>query len=128
MNSTAAALQTIYFSKRSTSNTGGTETNPAATAWDSGNSAATAVAHVYTAAPALGTIVGNLQIVPVASSVLASAPGNANVQSYLGPPNVTTFYQAATLRGTGQWLCANYNGAALTSGWTAGYDMTWTEE
>lgn len=128
IQSTSAALQTIYFIKRSTANSGGTSTNPTPVAHDSTNAAATAVPIVYTAAPTTGSAVGTVQVVFVLSATLTAAPGLVSVYTTPTPAGLTEYRQTLTLRGTAESLCINYNGANLTSGFAAEYEMVWTEE
>lgn len=129
IQSTAAALQNLYFIKRSTADTGGTATNPAGVPYDSTNAAATATVSVYTVVPgALGTAIGTLRVNEATSAVLTGTPTNSSLITN-GPSagNALTPSQPITLRGTGECLYMNYNGAALTSGFTAGYTIEWEE-
>jgi hypothetical protein len=128
IQSTAAALQTVYFIKRSTANSGGTSTTLTPLTYDSSNAAATGVVTVYTAAPSVGSVVGNVRILLVASGVLTGAPGilSLNAQA-LAPATFTTFSSPVILRGMAESLCINYNGAALTSGFSAVYGVEWIE-
>jgi hypothetical protein len=128
IQSTSAALQTIYFIKRSAADTGGTETTPAAVSWDSTNAAATAVVHLYSAAPTLGASLGNISIGTTASATLAGSPTQTSVYSVIASGSLVDFKQQILLRGTTEELCMNYNGAALTSGFTMTWDAIWAEE
>lgn len=128
IQSTSAAMQSIYFVKRSTANSGGTSTTPTPITYDSSRSAATAVVTVYTAAPTTGNAVGNVRVMLSLSTVLTAAP-NVFSLSAQGIPTATrsTPQTPIILRGTAESLCANYNGAALTSGFTATYGVEWVE-
>ena len=128
IRTTAAALQTIYYIKRSTANTGGTSTNPVPTANDSTAPAATATVSLYTAAPALGTAIGTLRIIETASGLATTTPGAILMTtSGFSSPNSTNFQTPIILRGAGEGLCLNDNGAPLTAGFLAGYAIEWTE-
>jgi hypothetical protein len=129
IQTTSAALQTIYFIKRSTANSGGTSTNPTPVPHDSTDAAATAVPIVYTAAPAaLGTAAGTVNIFLSLSATLTTGPGLISAYTVPTPTGITDYRQTIVLRGAAESLCINYNGAALTSGFTAEYEMVWTEE
>jgi hypothetical protein len=131
MRSTAVALETIYFRKRSTANSGGTLTNPAAVPRDSNNPPATAVVSLYTAAPTPGTMVGDLSVVQVDSALVTGNAGSAEVNNGSGvnvfPPFALNIVQPIALRGVNESLSINYNGAALTAGFAAGYWLEWVE-
>lgn len=128
IQSTAAALQTLLFIKRSTASTGGTPTTPTPTPYYSANAAATAVVTSYGSAPSpLGAAVGTLRINQIASATLTAGPGSNSIRAnYLtgtgAGPN-----QYVTLNGVAESLCMNYAGAALTSGFTSVYGVEWTE-
>ena len=128
IRSTAAALQTIYYIKRSAVDTGGTATNPTPVANDSTAPAATATVSLYTAAPTLGTVVGNVRIIETASGLATTTPGAILMTtSGFSAPNSTNFQTPIILRGTGEGLCTNDAAAALTSGFVSGYAIEWTE-
>lgn len=122
--STSAALQTFYLVKRSTADTGGTSTTPTPVAFNSSRPAPSAVVSLYTAAPTVGTSAGNVQITLIASAVVTSAPGAA---TFTPATSVTDFSEPFILRGTGESLCLNYAGAALTPGFTATWFVEWEE-
>lgn len=124
IQTTAAALQTLYFVKRSTANTGGTASQPTTFPLDSTNGAATAVVNLYSAAPTTGALVGNVVISQSSSSVLTAA-GAAVVNGTAS--SLTDLRQGIILRGTGEVFALNYNGAALTSGFTATWYVEWIE-
>ncbi len=124
IQSTAAALQTIYFVKRSTANTGGTATQPTPIPLDSANAAATAVVDLYTAAPTTGTLVGNILIVLASSSGLTA--GGAAVSPNTAS-TIVDLRQPIVLRGIEESLGFNYNGAALTTGFVATWYAEWIE-
>jgi hypothetical protein len=125
IQSTAAALQTLYFIKRSAANTGGTATNPTAFALDSTNAAATAVVNLYSAAPAgLGAAVGTVLPLQFSSSTLTTA----GAQTSLGTAtSLLDLRQPVILRGVAESLALNYNGAALTAGFAATWFVEWIE-
>jgi hypothetical protein len=131
MQSTAAALQTIHFVKRSTANTGGTDGAPTPITLDSSNGAATATLHSYTAAPTIGTSVGDVRLQLAASSVLTATPITASLLAPIAVensvPTPNSLDQYVTLRGTAEGLFINYAGAALTSGFVAVWGVQWVE-
>ena len=119
---TAAATISIQLIKRSTANSAGTSTTPAAVPYDSSSSAATAVVRAYTANPTLGTTVGTLRsdrvFVP-----LATASGDEMVYEF-GPAKAT---QSITLRGTNEVLAVNFS-ATTVAGPLFNIAVEWTEE
>jgi len=130
IQSTAAALQTLYFIRRSTLNTGGTSTQPSAVKFDSASPAAAAQVDLYSVIPdALGDSAGTLGIGLVASTTIANAPSTNNVHTasaLLLPGNVGDLRRPITLR-ENECLCINYNGAALTAGFAATWLVEWAE-
>jgi hypothetical protein len=109
---TAAAAQVVVL-KRSTANTAGTSTNPAAVPYDSASAAATATLNAYTANPTTGTLVGNVR----AEYVFLAAPATATVGSdKLFLDFGARPAQAIVLRGITQVLAINLNGATVTGG------------
>lgn len=128
IQSTSAALQTVLFIKRSTANTGGTSTTPTPVSYDSSRGAATAVVTVYTAAPSLGNVVGNIRVILLSSGVATGSPGVISMSAQGIPSATRTTQQTPViLRGTAESLCINYAGAALTSGFTSSYGFEWVE-
>ncbi len=127
MQSTAAALQAIYFVKRSTADTNGTPTAGTAVPEDSGSVAATASVMAFTASPTAGTLVGNLSVSRLLSATLTAAPANVGIGSVLVVGTPVQFNQALTLRGVGEGIYVNYNGATLTAGWVADFHFEWVE-
>lgn len=120
---TTAISVPVSLVKRSTANTGGTSAIQTATALDSANAAATAVLRTYTAnAATLGTLVG---------TVLAAGKVAAPLTGGVEPLTVLDFgigpRQAVVLRGVGESLCINLNGATVLGG-NAALSMEWTEE
>lgn len=110
------ALQIV---KRSSANTGGTFTTPAVVSHDSGNAVGTAVVRAYTANPtALGTLVG-----PVLTAREVVAGATSVTDSRL----VTYDLHPMVLRGTGELLALNFNGATVTGGNFA-LVWSWSEE
>lgn len=129
-HSNAAALQTFYFLRRSTANTGGTSTNPTAVKYDSSQGAATAVVNVYTAAPTLGTTAGTLRINEISSTTATTAAGMTTLAGTSTNNNIVgmvDFRRPIILRGAAESLCLNYAGAALTAGFSAYYFIEWVE-
>lgn len=107
--------------KRSTANSGGTSTTPAAVPLDSNSAAGTAVARAYTANPTLGTAVGDIRIDSAFFPTLASSNAGTDV--------IYEFWDAAPiLRGTAEVLAINLKGTAITGTTVVAIDVTWTEE
>lgn len=135
VQTTAAALQTIDVIKRSTANTGGNPTTLTAISYDSTNAAATAAVTSYASAPSLGTAVATVETRIVQSATLTATPAqisftngvNSSVNASAGD-QITAVTQPFTLRGTGESLCFNYKGAALTGGFTAYLFAEWVEQ
>lgn len=122
----ATASQAIAFNvvKRSTANTGGTSTNPAAVAHEAISGLnATATVTAYTANPTLGTAVGVLQA--KRGTLLTSAAGT--------PASPTPFdFTAAnskfpTLNGPAEVIALNFNGQTA-AGNALDIFVTWAEE
>lgn len=126
IQSTAAALQTLYYIKRSTANTGGTPSVQAALPLDSTDAAATAVVSVYGSAPTTGTPAGNYAILQVVSAVVTGAPTGVNPLSS-SASMVNDLRQGLVLRGVAQSFALNYAGAALTVGFAATWFVEWIE-
>lgn len=118
---TTATQNNFLVIKRSTANTAGTSTTPAAVPHDSTNPAATAVVRAYTANPTLGTTVGTI----IARKVyIGTATGNSDeFISEFGTRNC----QAVVLRGTGECLSVNLNSVTVT-GNNLNIRIEWTEE
>lgn len=131
IGTTSAALQTIYFIKRSTADAGGTSTAVTPTAYDSTDRLLpTATVMKYSVIPTtLGTTDGILKIAQVTSSVLTAPYADA---SLFGTPGATAdlirFTRPLVLRGTGDCLYINYNGAALTGGFASKFSFDWAEQ
>lgn len=131
---TAAGSQQFLLIKRSTADTTGTFVAATAVPLDSANAAATAnrVGH-FTANPgALGTAVGTINTVRVASPVaipatFAGVKEDAGIEMF-GWMNNSLLDQPITLRGVAQCLAINFNGAALVAGQTHAYTVVWIEE
>lgn len=120
VQSTAAALQTVNFIKRSALSTGGAHTSPALVPYDSANAAAVSVLRLYTSAPTPGASVGTLRVQEQASSTLAVTPPMIDLYTAAALGSAVDLKQAVTLR-PGELLATNYGGAALTVGFTAAY-------
>lgn len=130
---TAAGSQIFLVIKRSTADTTGTFVTGTNVPLDSNDAAATAVCGHYTANPgALGTAVGTINTVRVASPVLVPATFAGVVQDsgyeLLPWYDRTLIDKAVTLRGIAQQLAINFNGAALVAGQIHNYRIVWMEE
>lgn len=132
---TAAGSQQFFLIKRSTADTTGTFVSAGTPVpLDSSNAASTVnrVGH-FTANPgALGTAVGTINIVRVASpaAIPASFAGvkeDAGIEMF-GWMNNSLLDQPITLKGVSQCLAINFNGAALVAGQTHAYTIVWIEE
>lgn len=128
IQSSAAALQTIMFIRRSTVNTGGTPTNPTVVKLDSTNPAPTATFTQYGAAPTLGTTVGTFAVNVFASATLTTAPVVQQFSTFVIQGNRQTDNQGFILRGVNEGVCWNYAGVALTAGWVSNFVVSWSEE
>jgi hypothetical protein len=119
---TAAANADLAIIKRSTADTGGTATNPAAIPYDSSIAAGTAVVSAYTANPTTGTAVGTLGTYQV---------NLGNLTTTLGPQTIADFgnrpASGVVLRGVAQCLYANLSGATF-AGNLYNISVEWTEE
>lgn len=127
IGTTAGALQKLFFVKRTAVNTGGTATQPAASKLDSASVPATAVLNLYSAAPAglgAGTTISES---PVVTTVLTAAPAVFQLISAIPQPGAQTLHTPVTLRGAAESLCLNWAGAALPGGFTATWEILWTE-
>jgi hypothetical protein len=129
---TAAGSQQFLVIKRSTADTTGTFVAGTAVPVDSANVAATAVVGHYTANPgALGTAVGTINTMRVASPVLIPATFAGIVQDAgyeMLPSRNGVGVQPITLRGIAEQLAINFAGAALVSGQVHAYTVVWSEE
>lgn len=117
-------LVAVQVVKRSTANTGGTSTTPAAVPHDSSDAAGSATVRAYTVNPTvLGSLVGTIRADRVDSPLLTSTTAPAEtVYSFGVRPS-----KAVVLRGTGEVLAFNLNGATL-SGANVSIYIEWTEE
>lgn len=128
IGSTAGALYRLYFIRRTAPNTGGTFAAQTPVSLDTVSAAPTAVVNLYSVIPdALGAG-ETIGIAPSVTTVLTAAP---NIFSLIGAgilqPSAITTTEALTLRGASQFLCANGNGAAIPAGFTAQWEIIWTE-
>lgn len=132
---TAAGSEEFRLIKRSTADTTGTFVSAGTPVpFDSTNAASTVnrVGH-FTANPgALGTALGNINIVRQGSPVLlpASLAGIREVPEVEMIPTMgaTLLDQPITLRGVAETLAINFNGAALVAGQVHTYRIMWLEE
>lgn len=133
MHSTASALNTLYFKKRSTANSGGTPTTMTALKLDSGSAAATAVVTQYGSLPTMGTEVGNLNAIIALSAATTGAPNTAAITQAIisgGPvsPGPAAFNGGIEINGTAEGVTINWAGAALAAGFTIPiWGVEWVE-
>lgn len=120
---TAAASFVAQLIKRSTANTSGTSSAPAAVPHDSTSGAATATVLAYTGNPTLGSTVGAVRSAYIGLTGTSGVTGGA-IQEWLFS---TANDQAVTLRGVAQVLALNLNGVTVTGG-AFNVWVEWTEE
>lgn len=119
---TAAASVDIAVIKRSTANTGGTSTAPAAVPHDSTFGAGTATLKAYTVNPTTGTSIGTLRQQQLfLGDLTTGGPGAAMVLNFGDRPAA-----CPNLRGVLESLCVNLN-AETASGNLLDIDVEWTE-
>lgn len=126
--STTGTMFTVHWIKRSTANSGGTSTQPTPVKLDSADGSATAAVNLYTAAPTLGTAAGTISITVGSTTVLTTAPATQQPYANYGGNTFNVPLKLVTLRGASESLCANFNGAALPSGFTSLYEIAWIED
>lgn len=119
---TSASTSDLQLIKRTTANTGGTPTTATLGQNDSNDAAPTAVVSTYGANPTTGSAAGVLRAVKMN---LAAAAGP---QVYLTWDFTTHNDKGLVLRGTGQSLNLNWNGAAVPAGTSLDIEVEWTEE
>jgi len=121
---TTTGNNAFFLIKRSSANTGGTSASVTAVPRDSTNAAATGTVLQYTANPTLGGTIGSVRcsrlFTPAAAAVAASDTIIWDFDDFQTGPVI--------LRGTGQVLAVNFNGAALPAGLSLLCSITWTEE
>ena len=109
---TTAGQVDIIILKRSTADTLGTSTAPTIVSHDRLNPPATTTVLAYTANPTTGNLVGNLR----AGKLFVAAPATASPTTVLAFDYGTRPSQALVLRGTGDVIAVNLNGATVTGG------------
>ena len=101
-------------------------------ALDSNDAAATATVNHYTANPTLGTTVGTINTVRLATPVAIPASFAGVVEDagkeLLPWNNNSILDKPVTLRGTSEQLVVNFAGAALVAGQTHAFRVVWIEE
>lgn len=121
---TTAGINTWFLIKRSTANTAGTSAAITKVPLDSFYSAATATTLQYTVNPTTGTAVGNVAVTRVLSPAAASVAAADYTWDFTLGANLAP----VVLRGTGEGLCLNFNGAAVPVGLSINVTITWIEE
>lgn len=122
---TTAASQELLLIYRTTANTGGTSTTGTNVPWDPNNAAGTATVRSYTANPtALGTSAGNLQII----KYFINEGGSGSPEDYTIDFTHNGVEPGIVLRGTGDTLALNWNGAAVPAGLNVDFFVVWNEE
>lgn len=124
-NQTSAGTNQFWFVKRSSANSGGAYKIVTPVPFDSGFGAATASVKYYTGAtnPTVGSSAGTLFIQRVLSGISTSIL-NPMVE-VLRPEN--TLQRPIVLRGAGQGVAVNFNGATIPSGLTVSCQFIWIE-
>lgn len=124
--STAASVATVNALTRSTANTGGTATAPAASQHDSLAPAATATVAAYTANPTTGTLVGSgLRSSKISLSTAASSAIGSDHLEWMFGIGVA---EEVLLRGVAQVFALNGAGASFAAGTSLNCSVQWTEE
>ncbi len=128
VNSTTSATQSLYIIKRTTANSGGTPTTLTPTLYDSADGSATATAVTYAANPTTGTGT-TIRYNQITSPVVASPAVAFSLATFSANGSTITYQKNIVLRGTGEALCFNYNGAALAGTLlTVAFEWEWTEK
>lgn len=129
---TAAGSIQLYLAKRSTADSGGVFVPATMVPLDSTDAAATANVGHWTTNPTLGTLVGNTNIVRIATPVAVPATFAGIVEDAgkeLMPWMANSLLdKPVTLRGVAQALAVHFAGAALVAGQTHAYRVVWTED
>lgn len=129
--SAANQCNTFYVIKRSTANSSGTPTTPTVIPVDSNNAAGTAVVKYYASGsnPTTGTTVGTLVVAPLVAATSATSTSQPPQSGMFLVYDADQCGQTVVLRGTGEGVVINNNGATLT-GTSAKVSVTyvWTEE
>jgi len=120
--SASKTIVDVLLIKRSTANTGGTSSAPTVVPLDSTNPAGTGTVLAYTANPTLGTAVGTVH----SNKLPLSVGATDSPQSVLLLFDGNSITQGVYLRGTGEGLCVNLNGASLSSP-LLNIDVIWYE-
>lgn len=126
IQSTVATLVSVDFVKRTAANTGGTASQPTINKLDSNDAAATAVLDLYSVIPASLGAGATLYRQTALTAVLTSAPTSFNVANGVSGSGITLI-KPVTLRGVAESFAFNLGGAALPAGFTANYQVLWTE-
>ncbi len=124
---TAVGAANLVALVRSTANSAGTSTSPAAIPADPSDSAALAVVKAYTANPTVGTAVG-----PVRAAVLVLTPTSSTTIAE-DPVNWTFGNNAGTragvvLRSASQVFALNGNAVSFPAGSALNCSIEWTEQ
>jgi hypothetical protein len=122
--STSASQIDVSLIKRSTADTGGSQSSLTAVPHDSIDAAATASAVTFGAAPTAGTTVGTIR----AQQANLSAAGSGGATTPFEWDFGVVIDKSIVLRGTGQCLALNLGGGAVPAGTVLNIFMEWTEE
>ena len=122
---TAAALLDIYITKRTSSNSGGTHSNPSANKYDSLDPAATAVLVLYTENP---TILGTGSTLKVDKCYLPAQVAPAGEPTHLITDYTGLEAKCPVLRNAKESISINLNGQTIPDGTDLHLYIEWTEE
>lgn len=117
-NQTTTGINSWYLVRRSTSNTGGISAPVVPVSHDRNDTSCTATVLQYTSNPTLGAPLGYVWVGHISSP--AVSPYVIDFTDLYGKP--------ITLRGAGDILALNFNGATLPAGLAVRGVIVWTEE
>lgn len=128
IGSTTAALMKFFWYRRASLNTGGTPTDIVPVQYDSAGAAAVAVPRVYGAAPTIVDAAAIINQLQLSTAVLTAAPANANSSgASSGWAFGTSDLPSPLILRPGEELAMNLAGAAIPSGFTSIFQVTWME-
>jgi hypothetical protein len=122
--STAANQIDVSLIKRSTADTGGTQSSLTAVPHDSVDAAATATGVTFGSAPTAGITVGTIR----AQQINLSAAGSGGATTPFEWDFGVVIDKSVVLRGSGQCVALNLGGAAVPAGTALDIFLEWTEE
>jgi hypothetical protein len=123
---TAATEILCYIKKHTIANTGGTNSNPTPTKYDSSDGGPTALVVLYTTQATVDASATIIRAFRLTLAVTPAATANLNdryIADFGARPS-----EAIVLRGVAQELAINFNGQATTAGQVMDITIEWTEE